>query len=53
MSTATLVLGVAAIGLWVVLLRTQPPSGWLHVPLAVGVTLLVRWIAIRTVKSEK
>ncbi len=42
---ATLVLAVAAIALWVVLLFTLPPSGWIHVPLAAGVTLLVRWIA--------
>jgi uncharacterized membrane protein len=46
-TTATLVLGIGAIALWGVLLRTLPPSGWLHVPLAVGVTLLVRWIATR------
>jgi len=44
---ATLVLAVGAIALWVVLLRALPPSGWLHVPLALGVTLLVRWIATR------
>jgi uncharacterized membrane protein len=42
---ATLVLAVAAIALWVVLLFTLPPSGWLHIPLALGVTLLVLWIA--------
>jgi len=42
----TLVLAVAAIALWVVLLSTLPPSGWLHIPLALGVTLLVRWIAL-------
>jgi hypothetical protein len=43
----TLLLAVAALVLWVVLLVALPPSGWLHVPLAVGVTLLVRWIATR------
>ncbi|HTC24338.1 MAG TPA: hypothetical protein VK688_08255 [Gemmatimonadales bacterium] len=45
MRTATLVLAIVSLVLWVVLLRTLPPNGWLHVPLAVGVTLLVRWIA--------
>jgi hypothetical protein len=43
---ATLGLAVAAIALWVVLLFTLPPSGWLHIPLALGVTLLVRWVGV-------
>jgi uncharacterized membrane protein len=50
---ATLVLAVAALVLWGVLLGTLPPSGWLHVPLAVGVILLVRWIALREGGAEK
>jgi hypothetical protein len=43
----TLLVAIAALVLWVVLLLNLPPSGWIHVPLAVGVTLLVRWIALR------
>ncbi len=42
----TLVVAVASLVLWAVLLAALPPSGWIHVPLAVGVTLLVRWIAL-------
>jgi hypothetical protein len=44
---ATLLVAIAALVLWVVLLLELPPSGWLHIPLAVGVILLVRWIALR------
>jgi len=47
MMKATLVVAIAALVSWAVLLLTFPPSGWLHVPLAVGVILLVRWIALR------
>ena len=43
----TLIIAVLALALWVALLLTQPPSGWIHLPLAVGVILLVRWIALR------
>jgi hypothetical protein len=43
---ATLLVAIAALVLWVVLLLKVPPSGWIHVPLAVGVILLVRWIAL-------
>jgi hypothetical protein len=46
--TATLLAAVGALVLWLVLLLTLPPSGWLNVPLAVGVVLLVRWLALRT-----
>lgn len=42
----TLLAAIGALILWLVLLIELPPSGWLHVPLAVGVTLLVRWIAL-------
>ena len=51
----TLVVAIAALVTWVVLLLKLPPSGWLHVPLAVGVILLVRWIALKdkSVRSEK
>jgi hypothetical protein len=44
---ATLAAAVIGVIGWAFLLATAPPSGWLHVPLAVGVTLLVRWIALR------
>jgi hypothetical protein len=43
----TLLAAVLALALWMGLLLTLPPSGWLHLPLAVGATLLVRWIALR------
>jgi uncharacterized membrane protein len=48
MMKVTLLVAIAALVLWVVLLLKLPPSGWLHVPLAVGVILLVRWIALKT-----
>lgn len=44
---ATLAAAVICVLGWTFLLATAPPSGWLHVPLAVGVTLLVHWIALR------
>jgi len=44
---ATLFGAVASLVLWAFLLAVLPPSGWLHIPLAVGTTLLVRWIALR------
>jgi hypothetical protein len=44
---ATLFGAVASLALWAFLLATLPPSGWLHIPLALGSTLLVRWIALR------
>ena len=53
---ATLFGAVASLALWAFLLATLPPSGWLHLPLAVGTTLLVRWIALRgerRAESEK
>jgi hypothetical protein len=43
----TLIIAIFSLALWAWLLASQPPSGWIHVPLAVGVTLLVRWIALR------
>ncbi len=50
----TLVVAVLALVVWVGLLLALPPSGWIHVPLAVGATLLVRWIALRDrVKGER
>ncbi len=48
---ATLLAAVGSIVLWFVLLFTLAPSGWIHVPLAVGATLLVRWIALRDIGS--
>jgi hypothetical protein len=42
----TLVVAVLSLVVWVGLLLALPPSGWIHVPLAVGATLLVRWIAL-------
>ncbi|HEX2451737.1 MAG TPA: hypothetical protein VHJ69_11370 [Gemmatimonadales bacterium] len=44
---ATLLAAVICLLLWAFLLATAPPSGWLHLPLAIGTTLLVRWIALR------
>ncbi len=44
---ATLFVAVAFLVLWAFLLAVLPPSGWLHLPLALGTTLLVRWIALR------
>jgi len=44
---ATLGAAVGLIVLWLVLLAVLPPSGWLHLPLAAGTVLLVRWIALR------
>jgi hypothetical protein len=41
----TLVVALLALVVWVGLLLALPPSGWIHVPLAVGAILLVRWIA--------
>ena len=49
----TLPVAAASLVLWVVLLVSAPPSGWIHVPLAVGVTLLVRWIATRDSGNSK
>ncbi|HEU5171798.1 MAG TPA: hypothetical protein VFU46_14720 [Gemmatimonadales bacterium] len=43
----TLFGALGALALWVVLLVAGPASGWIHLPLAVGTTLLVRWIALR------
>jgi hypothetical protein len=43
---ATLFGALGSLALWAFLLATLPPSGWLHLPLAVGTTLLVRWIAL-------
>jgi uncharacterized membrane protein len=43
----TLIIAILSLALWAWLLASQPPSGWIHVPLAVGVILLVRWIALR------
>ncbi len=42
----TLVAAVLCLALWAFLLAAAPPSGWLHLPLAVGTTLLVRWMAL-------
>ncbi len=44
----TLVAALTSLALWAFLLAVAPPSGWLHLPLAIGSTLLVRWIALRS-----
>jgi hypothetical protein len=44
--TVTLIVALGSIALWVGLVAAQVPSGWIHLPLAVGTTLLVRWIAL-------
>ncbi len=44
---ATLLAAVVGLVLWLALLSAALPSGWIHLPLAVGTTLLVRWIALR------
>ena len=44
---ATLFAAVVSLAAWAFLLAAVPPSGWLHLPLALGTTLLVRWIALR------
>ena len=50
----TLLVAITALVLWLVLHLELPPSGWLHVALAVGVTLLVRWIALtNSVNGER
>jgi len=50
----TLIAAILMLALWLGLLLTQPPSGWLHLPLAVGATLIVRWIALRkSVNGER
>ncbi|HEX5385247.1 MAG TPA: hypothetical protein VFW66_00955 [Gemmatimonadales bacterium] len=44
---ATLVAALACFALWIGFLAGGSPNGWIHVPLALGVILLVRWIAVR------
>lgn len=48
---ATLLGAVICLVLWAFLLATVSPNGWLHLPLAIGSTLLVRWIALRSTGS--
>jgi hypothetical protein len=45
-NTVTLIAALALIALWAGLVAAQMPSGWIHLPLAVGVVLLTRWIAV-------
>jgi uncharacterized membrane protein YbaN (DUF454 family) len=45
-NSVTLIAALALIALWIGLVVAQVPSGWIHLPLAVGTTLLVRWIAL-------
>jgi hypothetical protein len=44
-NAVTLVVALASLALWIGLVLAQVPNGWIHLPLALGVTLLVRWIA--------
>jgi hypothetical protein len=50
---ATLAGALLSLALWAFLVATLPPSGWLHLPLVLGTTLLVRWIALRDQPSVK
>jgi len=45
-NTVTLIAALALIALWIGLVVAQLPSGWIHLPLAVGVVLLTHWIAV-------
>ncbi len=39
--------GVACLGLWIVLAFVAAiPSGWVHLPLAIGVTLIARGLVL-------
>lgn len=39
--------GVACVGLWIVLAFVAAiPSGWVHLPLAIGVTLIARGLVL-------
>ncbi|HET7600481.1 MAG TPA: hypothetical protein VFK09_09325 [Gemmatimonadales bacterium] len=42
----TLVAALLLLALWLGLVLAGTASGWIHLPLAVGATLLVRWIAL-------
>ncbi|MGH2610047.1 MAG: hypothetical protein ACREOF_12655 [Gemmatimonadales bacterium] len=46
--TGTLMAAVGSLVAWAALLVAGPANGWIHLPLAVGTTLLVRWIALRS-----
>lgn len=46
LNTVTLIAALALIALWIGLVAAQIPSGWIHLPLAVGAVLLTRWIAL-------
>ncbi|HEU4647417.1 MAG TPA: hypothetical protein VFS33_00040 [Gemmatimonadales bacterium] len=45
-NTVTLITALALIALWIGLVAAQIPSGWIHLPLAIGVVQLTRWIAL-------
>ncbi len=48
MKLPTLLLALASLVLWVILAFVQGPKpGWVHLFLALGTTLLVRWGALR------
>lgn len=45
-NAVTLIAALALIALWIGLVAAQVPSGWIHLPLALGTILLTRWIAL-------
>jgi hypothetical protein len=45
-NTMTLIAALALIAVWIGLVAAQVPSGWIHLPLAIGTLLLTRWIAL-------
>lgn len=45
-NTVMLIAALVLIALWIGLVAAQVPSGWIHLPLALGTLLLTRWIAL-------
>ena len=52
--SATLIASVACLALWVVLVFVQPVGlGVVHLLLAAGAALWIRWWALRPIQREK